>query len=75
MKMIVTPSDVSSRSDREQLVDLLRHEHRGRLVEDEDARAAVEHLHDLDPLPVAHAEVGDQASRVDGQAVHADPAP
>ena len=47
----------------EQLVDLLRHEHRRRLVEDEDAGAAVEHLEDLDPLPVADAEVLDQRGR------------
>ena len=44
----------------EQLVDLLRHEHRGGLVEDQDAGAAVEHLEDLDPLAIADAEVGDQ---------------
>ena len=48
---------------REQLVDLLRHEHRGRLVEDQDAGAAVEHLEDLDPLAIADAEVADQAPR------------
>ena len=44
----------------EQLVDLLRHQHRGGLVEDQDAGAAVEHLEDLDPLAIADAEVGDQ---------------
>ena len=44
----------------EQLVDLLRHQHRGRLVQDQDAGAAVEHLEDLHPLPVADAEVLDQ---------------
>jgi len=36
----------------EQLVDLLRHQHRGGLVQDEDAGPAVEHLEDFDPLPV-----------------------
>ena len=35
---------------REQLVDLLGDEHGGRLVEDDDAGAAVQHLEDLDPL-------------------------
>ena len=52
----------------EQLVDLLRHEHRGRLVEDDDPRAAVEHLEDLHPLPVGDAEPLDQRVRVDVQA-------
>ncbi len=37
MKITVAPPAVSSRSDCEQLVDLLRHEHGGRLVEDDDA--------------------------------------
>ena len=46
----------------EQLVDLLRHEHGGRLVEDEDPGAAVEHLEDLDPLALADAEVARPAS-------------
>ena len=58
-----------SRSEREQLVDLVRHEHRGRLVEDQDAGAAVEHLEDLDPLLLADAEVGDQLVGIDVEAV------
>ena len=41
----------------EELVDLLGHEDGGRLVEDDDAGAAVEHLQDLDPLAFAHAEL------------------
>ncbi len=53
----------------EELVDLLRHEHGGRLVEDQDAGAAVEHLEDLHPLPVADAEVLDQRVGVDLEAV------
>ncbi len=53
----------------EQLGDLLRHQHRGGLVEDEDLRAAVEHLEDLDALPVPDAEVLDQPVRLDVQAV------
>ena len=44
----------------EQRLDLLRHQHGGRLVEDDDLRAAVEHLQDLDPLPLADAEPLDQ---------------
>ena len=63
----------------EQLVDLLRHQHRGRLVEDQDPGAAVEHLEDLDPLAVADAEVLDQRVGVDAEAVRVgdldDPAP
>ena len=41
-----------------QLGDALRREHRGRLVEDQDARAAPERLDDLDLLLVAEGEVG-----------------
>ena len=78
MKMTVRPSRLSSAQVAEQLVDLLRHEHGGRLVEDQDAGAAVEHLGDLDPLPVADAEVLDQlvGIEVEGVAVGdlADPA-
>jgi hypothetical protein len=44
----------------EQLVDLLRDEHGGRLVEDEHAGAAVEHLEDLDALAVADPQVLDE---------------
>ena len=40
------------------------------LVEDEDARSPVEHLHDLDPLPVTDAEVGDEGLGRHGEAVH-----
>ncbi len=69
MKMTVTPSAVELAQRLEQLVDLLRHEHGGGLVEDEDARAAVEHLHDLDALAVADAELGDERVRLDRQAV------
>ena len=69
MKMTVMPSRFSSREVAEQLVDLLRHQHRGRLVEDEDAGAPVEHLEDLDPLALADAERLDQLVGVDGQAV------
>ena len=58
MNRTVTPSAVSSRSDVEQVVDLLRHEYGGGLVEDEDAGAPVEHLHDLDSLAVADSELG-----------------
>ncbi len=53
----------------EELVDLLRHEDGGRLVEDQRAGAAVEHLEDLDPLPVADAELLDQGVGVDVEAV------
>ena len=63
MKSTVTPSAVELAERLEQLVDLLRHEHGGRFVEDQDAGAPVEHLHDLDPLAVADAEVGRRARR------------
>ena len=69
MNRTVRPSALQLAQVGEQLVDLLRHQHRGRLVEDEDAGAAVEDLEDLDPLPVADAEVLDQPVGLDAQAV------
>ena len=42
--------------DREDLLRLLRCQYRGRLVEDEDARVAVQGLQDLDPLLPADGE-------------------
>ena len=53
----------------EQLVDLLRHQDGGGLVEDHDAGAAVEHLEDLHPLAGAHAELLDQPVGLDAEAV------
>ena len=55
--------------DLEQLLRLLRREHRRRLVEDEDVRAAVERLQDLDALLLADRDVLDAGMRVDGQRV------
>ena len=43
----------------EQALDLLRGEHGGRLVEHEDARAAIEHLEDFEPLLLADGEARD----------------
>ena len=42
------------------MLGLLRRQHRGRLVEDQDARAAVQGLQDLQPLAVADRQVADQ---------------
>ena len=53
----------------EQLVDLLRHQHRGRLVEDDDPGTAVEHLEDLHPLPGTDAELLDQPVGLDAEPV------
>ena len=53
---------------REETVGLLRREHGGRLVEHEDARTAVEHLEDLDPLPLADGEPRDAPVRRDVEA-------
>ena len=69
MKMIGQALGLELAQGVEELVDLLRHEHRGRLVEDQRAGAAVEHLEDLHPLAVADAEVLDQRVRVDLEAV------
>src|SRR5262245_5668090 len=51
--------------DPEQLERLLRRQHRGRLVEDQDLRAAEEGLEDLDPLLLADADVLDPGVRID----------
>jgi hypothetical protein len=53
---------------REELVHLLRHEHRGRLVEDDHLGAAVQHLQDLHALPIGDAEPFHQHAGVDAQA-------
>ena len=57
--------------DVEQLVGLLRRQHRGRLVEDQDAGAAIQRLQDLDALLLADRQVADQRVRVDAQRVFA----
>ena len=67
--MTVRPSLLELAQVVEQLVDLLRHQHGGRLVEDDDLGAAVEHLEDLDALAGADAELLDQPVGLDAQAV------
>ena len=54
--------------DGEDLLRLLRREHGGRLVEDEDPGVAVERLQDLDPLLPADREVLDLRVGVDLEA-------
>ena len=51
-----------------QRLRLARRQHRRRLVEDEDARIAIERLEDLDALALAHSEAADGAIGVDGEA-------
>lgn len=53
----------------EQLVHLVGHEHGGRLVQDQDAGAPIEHLEDLHPLAVADTQVLDRHVRLHAQAV------
>ena len=55
--------------DSEQLARLLRRQHGGRLVEDQDVGAAVERLQDLDALLPADADALDLRGRVDREAV------
>ena len=52
----------------EQVVDLLRGEDGGRLVHDQDPRAAIEQLEDLDPLLLADRQLPDLGAGVDPQA-------
>ena len=53
----------------EELVHLVGRQHRGRLVEDEHARAAVERLQDLDSLLGADRESVEPRARLHGEAV------
>ena len=69
MKTTVRPSALELAQGAEQLLDLLRDEHRGGLVEDQRAGAPVEHLEDLDALPLAHPEVLHQRVGVDVEPV------
>jgi hypothetical protein len=55
--------------DREQLLGLLRGEHGGRLIEDEQVDVPGEGLDDLDPLLRADGQVLHQLVRVDWKAV------
>ena len=61
MKMIDFPSAWRLLDDREQLARLLRRQHRGRLVEDQDLGAAVERLQDLDALLLADRDLARSA--------------
>ena len=56
MKTTAIPSAHEPAQRREQRLDLLRDEHRGRLVEDEHPAVAVERLQDLDALLLADRE-------------------
>ncbi len=71
MKISVWPWPLELAEVREQRVDLLRHQHRGGLVEDDHLGTAVEHLEDLDPLPLPHAELLDQLVGIQAEAVGA----
>ena len=51
--------------DREQALDLVRRERRGRLVEDEDASLERQRLGDLDELLVGHGQAADGRTDVD----------
>ena len=54
--------------DLEELDGLLRRQHGGRLVEDEDVGAAVQRLEDLDALLLTDRDVPDARARVDVEA-------
>ena len=69
MKITVRPSAAIARSVSNSALGLLRRQHGGRLVEDQDPRLAVERLQDLDPLLLADRELPDPRARVDGHPV------
>ena len=55
--------------DVEELLRLLRSEHRGGLVQDEDVSPAIEHFYDLDSLLLTHGHVVNLLVQVDVEAV------
>ena len=59
MKITARPRAASALTVANRLSDLLRRQHRGRLVEHEDARVAIERLEDLDALLLADRELRD----------------
>ncbi len=63
MRTIVSPRSRICAQHLPQLVDLGRREHRRRLVENENLRAAIERLENLDALRFADREVGDESLR------------
>ena len=67
MITIVFPWSRMRPEDGEELVHLLRREHGGRLVEDEQLRVAVQRFQQLDALLLAHGEVFDDGVRIDGE--------
>ena len=69
MKTIDLPWSIEAADDAEELVDLARREHRGRLVEDEDVGVAEQRLQQLDALLLADREVLDLGVGVDREAV------
>ena len=69
MKTIAVPSALRRWITAHQLAHLLRGEHGGRLVEDEDAGAAVQRLQDLDALLGADGDVLDRRVGIDGESV------
>ena len=68
MKITARPLAASERTVREQAIRLGRGQHRGRLVEDQDAGVAVERLEDLDALALADREPRDLDVEIDGEA-------
>ena len=69
MKMIVLPCCTRPRSTREEVVGLLRRQHRRRLVQDEDVGAAIEDFEDLDALLEADGQIAGAGVGVDRQPV------
>ena len=65
MKTRPRPSVDHLAEDDEEVVDLLRREHRGRLVEDQQRDVPVERLDDLHPLALADRELPDHGVGVD----------
>ena len=69
IRTTVRPCALQVAQDAEEMVGLLRREHAGRLVEDQDVGAAEQRLEDLDPLLHAHRQARDRRVEVDLEAV------
>ena len=68
MNTTLRPAAVIDRSVRNSSSTSCGREDRRRLVHDQDPRAAVEHLEDLDPLLLADRQLPDLGARIDPQA-------
>ena len=68
MKMMLRPLSRSFAENGEQAFDLGRRQRRGRLVENDDARAREQHAREFDQLLHADRKIAEAGARVDVEA-------